>query len=48
MNELEFCDIITRIAYKKVLNIINTDLYKYNARIFTEYAYKPPYGLVPK
>jgi len=35
------------VIYKKVLKIISTDLYNPYKRIYTEYAYKPPYGLVP-
>ena len=36
-----------RLIYKKILKIINKDLYNPYTRIYTEYAYKPPHGLVP-
>ena len=36
-----------RIIYNKILKIISKDLDNPYARIYTEYAYKPPYGIVP-
>ena len=47
ISELSFKCSYPKLIYKKVLKIISKELNNLYARIYIEYAYKPPYGLVP-